>query len=63
VADTPTLGPLVGHEVVDIPPPDTAALLAAEGLAVTTMGRTPDEDPAYFAAAGQAGTLAASLLA
>jgi hypothetical protein len=29
---------------------------------VTTMGRTPDEDPAYFAAAGQAGALAASLL-
>jgi hypothetical protein len=62
VADTPTLGPLVGHEVVEVPPPDTAALLAAQGLQITTMGRSPDEDPAYFTAAGQAGALAASLL-
>ncbi len=42
--------------------PDTAALLAGEGLAVTTMGRTPDEDPAFFTAAGQAGALGAALL-
>jgi hypothetical protein len=62
LADTPTLGPLDRHEVVDVPPPDTAGLLAAQGLHVTTMGRTPDQDPAYFAAAGQAGALAASLV-
>jgi hypothetical protein len=62
VAATPTLGPLDGHEVVPVDPPDTAALLAAQGLHVTTMGRTPAEDPAYFAAAGQAGALAAGLL-
>ena len=61
VADTPTLGPLDRHQVVEVDPPDTAALLAAEGLHVTTMGRTPDEDPAYFAAAGQAGVLGARL--
>ena len=63
LAGTPTLGELDRHEIVDVPPPDTAALLAAEGLHVTTMGRTPDQDPAYFAAAGQAGALAAGLLA
>lgn len=62
VADTPTLGPLDRHEVVAVDAPPTAALLDAQGLHVTTMGRTPDEDPAYFAAAGQAGTLAATLL-
>jgi hypothetical protein len=62
VAATPTLGPLDRHDVVPVDPPDTAGLLAAEGLHVTTMGRPPDEDPAYFAAAGQAGALAASLL-
>ena len=46
-----------GTEEVDVP-----ALLAAEGLWVTTMGRGPDEDADFFATAGRAGTLAASLL-
>jgi hypothetical protein len=63
VADTPTLGPAERHDVQSVPEPDTAALLAAEGLAVTTMGRTPAQDPAYFTAAGQAGALGAALLA
>ena len=62
LADTPTLGAVDRHEVVEVAEPDTAALLAAQGLHVTTMGRTPDQDPAYFTAAGQAGALAASLL-
>jgi Protein of unknown function (DUF3866) len=62
VAAHPDLGSLDRHELIEVDAPDTAALLATEGLLVTTMGRTPDEDPAYFAAAGQAGALAAGLL-
>jgi len=62
LAVAPGLGPVERHEVMNVEAPDTAALLAAEGLFVTTMGRTPAEDPAYFTAAGQAGVLAASLL-
>lgn len=38
---------------------DVPALLAAAGLAVTTMGRGPDEDPGFFAHAGAAGAAAA----
>ena len=40
--------------------PDVAALLDAAGLRVTTMGRGPAEDPAFFAWAGAAGVAAAS---
>jgi hypothetical protein len=50
------------HDVRVVEPPDTAALLAAAGLEVTTMGRGPDADPVFFAAAGAAGRLAADLL-
>lgn len=50
------------HDVRAVTPPPTAELLADAGLRVTTMGRTPAEDPHFFAAAGAAGTLAASLL-
>ncbi len=63
VAEAADLGPQDRHEVHQVDPPDTAGLLAAEGLHVTTMGRTPAEDPAYYAAAGQAGGLAVSLVA
>jgi len=50
------------HDVRVTVPPPMADLLAAAGLAVTTMGRGPAADPLFFAAAGAAGTLAASLL-
>ncbi|MSO86733.1 MAG: DUF3866 family protein [Acidimicrobiia bacterium] len=50
------------HDVREVPPRDIPALLAAAGLEVTTMGRGPEADPLFFAAAGAAGTLAASLL-
>ncbi len=50
------------HDVREVPPPDIPALLAEAGLEVTTMGRGPAADPLFFAAAGAAGTLAASLL-
>jgi hypothetical protein len=43
--------------------PDVAALLAAAGLRVTTMGRGPAEDPAFFAWTGAAGVAAADLIA
>lgn len=48
-------------DTVDVP--DVAALLAASGLRVTTMGRGPAEDPAFFAWAGAAGVAAASRIA
>jgi len=50
------------HDVRVVTPPPVADLLADAGLHVTTMGRTPEEDPLFFAAAGSAGALAASLL-
>lgn len=50
------------HDVRVVPPPAVADLLADAGLAVTTMGRGPTEDPLFFQAAGAAGALAASLL-
>jgi hypothetical protein len=42
--------------------PDAAAVLAAAGLRVTTMGRGPDEDPAFFAACAAAAAVAAERL-
>jgi len=50
-------GELAGAVVVD--PPDAAAVLAAAGVRVTTMGRGPAEDPLFFAAAAAAGRWAA----
>jgi hypothetical protein len=47
-------------EVADLP--DAAAVLAAAGLQVTTMGRGPDEDPAFFAACAAAAAVAAERL-
>ena len=49
------------HELVRVAAPDPAKLLAAWGLEVTSMGRGPDEDPLFFAAAAAAGTLAGRL--
>jgi hypothetical protein len=46
---------------VAIEPPAVDALLAARNLHVTTMGRTPAEDPLFFTAAAAAGALAADL--
>jgi hypothetical protein len=58
VAEPTDLGPR--HTAVVCEVPDVGALLATAGLHVTTMGRGPDEDPAFFAAAGAAGALLAS---
>ena len=45
-------------DTVDIP--DVAALLDAAGIRVTTMGRGPADDPAFFEWAGAAGVAAAT---
>ena len=50
------------HHLVDQPTPDVEGLLATHGLTVTTMGRRPDEDPLFFAAAAAAGAWAAHLV-
>lgn len=51
------------HDVrVVTDPPDVAAALTRAGLTVTTMGRGPDVEPRFFAAAAAAGVLAAGLL-
>ena len=49
------------HELVRVTSPDPAKLLAAWGLEVTSMGRGPEQDPVFFAAAAAAGTLAGRL--
>jgi uncharacterized protein DUF3866 len=52
------LDDLVRHRAVAVEPPDVADVLARAGLRITTMGRGPDEDELFFAAAGAAGQLA-----
>jgi hypothetical protein len=67
---TPIEVPVVGadlavpapHRAVVVDPGDVARLLAAQGLHITTMGRGPEEDPAFFAAAGAAGAHLAALV-
>jgi hypothetical protein len=48
------------HTVVVVEAPPIGALVNQSGLSITTMGRGPDEDPAFFAAAAAAGAFAAS---
>jgi hypothetical protein len=47
------------HDVRLLDPPDVPALLAGRGLEVRSMGRGPEQDPLFYAAAGAAGVLAA----
>ena len=51
---------LVGHTVVEVDVPDVGTLFEKAGLDVRTMGRSPAEDPGFFAYAGAAGVLAAT---
>jgi Protein of unknown function (DUF3866) len=51
---------LPGAVVVE--PPDVAAVLDDMALRLTSMGRGPRDDPAFFAAAGAAGAWAAAAL-
>ncbi len=53
---------LDGQEVDVVEPPDMALALGAHHVNVTTMGRGPEDDPVFFAAAGAAGSLAARLV-
>jgi Protein of unknown function (DUF3866) len=50
------------HPLVEVDVPDVAALCTRHGLDVTTMGRGPAEDAAFFRWAGAAGVTAAQLL-
>jgi hypothetical protein len=49
------------HTPVEVDVPDVAAMLDDAGIHVTTMGRGPAEDPAFFRAAGAAGVMLAEL--
>ena len=51
------------HRLVEVDVPDVAALCARHDLEVTTMGRGPADDAAFFRWAGAAGVAAAQLLA
>jgi len=62
VAAHPLLGARGRVDAVEVDEPDTPALLEAQGLRVTTMGRGPEQDRAFFQAAGAAGALAARLI-
>ncbi len=45
-----------GHDIRFVEGTQTAVdLLASRGIAVTTMGRSPADDPAFFHAAAAAG--------
>jgi hypothetical protein len=57
--DTPRVGRHRWHRFDPGPP---AMLLKEAGLDVRSMGRGPDDDPTYFAAAAAAGLLAVDLL-
>lgn len=60
----PQVSELAGVRVVsDLSIPDAATLMSDASIAVTTMGRTVDEDPLFFAAAAASGALAAQMLA
>lgn len=50
------------HRVVEVDTGGLQEIMATYGLSVTTMGRTPKEDPDFFHAAGAAGIYAARLL-
>jgi hypothetical protein len=52
-------GILDRHRVAKVEPPPMGQLVTDSGLEVTTMGRGPDEDEAFFRAAGAAGAFAA----
>lgn len=50
------------HRLLAVDDPGIPKLLEQLGLQVTSMGRGPAEDPAFYAVAGAAGTAAATLI-
>ncbi|HUF32359.1 MAG TPA: DUF3866 family protein [Acidimicrobiales bacterium] len=61
-ADLDAAGLTDRHRLLTVEDVDVASLLALMRLRVTSMGRTPDDDPGFFAVAGAAGTAAAALV-
>lgn len=59
----PEVSALEGVRALRRDTPDAAAILGEAGLRLTTMGRTVDEDPLFFAAACAAGEIAADVCA
>lgn len=55
-------GTALRHRLLGVDVPDVPGLLDEAGLRVTSMGRGPEEDPVFYAAAGAAGVAAAMLL-
>jgi hypothetical protein len=51
------------HQLVEVTGQPAADLLNERGVKVRTMGRTPEEDPEFFLAAGAAGVLAGRMAA
>jgi hypothetical protein len=51
------------HERVEVDVADVGRLLGVAGIDVTTMGRTPEEEPGFFRYAGAAGAAAAAVVA
>lgn len=50
-----------GHDVVTVDVADVVALLESAGVSVTSMGRSPAEDPLFHAYAASAGLVAGSV--
>ena len=61
-ADLDAAGIADRHRLLAVDDPGIPGLLDDLGLRVTSMGRGPDEDPAFYAVAGAAGTAAATML-
>jgi hypothetical protein len=51
------------HQLVEVTGSPALDVLAGAGIAPESMGRTPDEDPEFFLAAGAAGVLAGRMAA
>ena len=62
MADLDAAGLVERHRIVTVDDPVVPGLLAARGLRVTSMGRGPEDDPGFYAVAGAAGTVAASMI-
>ncbi|HVL04208.1 MAG TPA: DUF3866 family protein [Acidimicrobiales bacterium] len=61
-ADLEASGVADRHRLLAVIDPDVPPLLAEHGLRVTSMRRSPADDPGFYAAAGAAGTAAALLV-
>jgi hypothetical protein len=60
-ADLDAAGLADRHRLLTVDDCHVGTLLARRQVRVTSMGRTPDADPGFFAVAGAAGTAAATL--